>query len=247
MGLFPETAIFRNFGALNARNLLYYQAELIYLENKLKKAEERDSHSEKGRITPSTDTTQLDLVMKIRSRLKEYNETLVHQSIIQRLEEPDRWDLKDIQHFLGSKDMGPVKFIGADARVWGSVCQPHSHAADIVTLRPREKADSFSRWVIESTVMALFRLNRLQCARFKKPSPIHGMIGFKDNFLYRVPFWIASIIASLVPIASIIVLYSVHSVPARLGVIVAFNLLMTVCMNALTDCKRAEVFAVAAA
>jgi len=35
--LCPETAIFRRFGALNAENLLYFQAELVWLETELTK------------------------------------------------------------------------------------------------------------------------------------------------------------------------------------------------------------------
>lgn len=31
MGVFPETAIFKRFGDLSARNLLYLQAELFHL------------------------------------------------------------------------------------------------------------------------------------------------------------------------------------------------------------------------
>ena len=36
MGTHPKLAISRRFGALNLRNLLYLQAELIYLEDELK-------------------------------------------------------------------------------------------------------------------------------------------------------------------------------------------------------------------
>jgi hypothetical protein len=34
MGASPEIAIFRRFGALNAQNLLYLQAELVHLEKR---------------------------------------------------------------------------------------------------------------------------------------------------------------------------------------------------------------------
>jgi hypothetical protein len=36
MGTYPELAIFRRYGALNLQNLLYLQAELLHLEDKLK-------------------------------------------------------------------------------------------------------------------------------------------------------------------------------------------------------------------
>jgi hypothetical protein len=42
MGDIPELAIIRRFGNLNALNMLYYQAELSYLENELRTIEKRD-------------------------------------------------------------------------------------------------------------------------------------------------------------------------------------------------------------
>ncbi|KAF8863111.1 hypothetical protein BDZ45DRAFT_798711 [Acephala macrosclerotiorum] len=41
MGATPQHAILRSFSALGMQNLLYYQAELVYLENRLRKAESR--------------------------------------------------------------------------------------------------------------------------------------------------------------------------------------------------------------
>jgi hypothetical protein len=82
----PELAIFRRFGALNAQNLLYYQAELVDMEEKLREQQKRDDKDLKGakssyaktwyRLQESNldgDTDQLDLVMKIRQTLKEYS------------------------------------------------------------------------------------------------------------------------------------------------------------------------------
>jgi hypothetical protein len=43
MGKFPQLGIFHNFGALNARNILYLQAELTYLEQRLIAMEKRDN------------------------------------------------------------------------------------------------------------------------------------------------------------------------------------------------------------
>jgi hypothetical protein len=48
MGLIPETMMFRRFGALNARNLLYYQSELVHIEQSLEELEHIDSKSKIG-------------------------------------------------------------------------------------------------------------------------------------------------------------------------------------------------------
>jgi hypothetical protein len=78
-------------------------------------------------------------------------------------------------------------------------------------------------------------------------SPIHGVIGYEATTIFKVTYWMTSIIASLIPILSIAVLYRVHSMPARLAIIAGFNILISVCLCGLTSAKRSEVFAVASA
>ena len=85
----PETAIFRRFGALNAQNLLYLQAELTCLEQELREQQVKDDNDRNTDVKKSKyakswdwlrdseddgDTTQLDLVLKARKLLKEYSE-----------------------------------------------------------------------------------------------------------------------------------------------------------------------------
>jgi hypothetical protein len=82
-----EAAIYRRFGALNAQNLLYYQAELTYLERKLRDQQKQDSNDQKGHgasyainwywlkhSKTDGDGRQIDLVMRIRELLKQYSE-----------------------------------------------------------------------------------------------------------------------------------------------------------------------------
>jgi hypothetical protein len=59
MGTVPETMMFRRFEILDARNWLYLQDDLIYLQGQLRYAEKRDK--------------QRDLVLKIRQTLREYS------------------------------------------------------------------------------------------------------------------------------------------------------------------------------
>jgi len=85
MGLLPESAMFRTFAALNARNLLYLQAELVALENALLQCEAEDANNEKrcqyaldwfwlhqsqwDEETPK----QYNLIQQIKGKLKEYS------------------------------------------------------------------------------------------------------------------------------------------------------------------------------
>jgi hypothetical protein len=92
MGHYPEVAIFRRFNALNARSLLYLQAELSEREESLRKVCEADADSphsnpkiydrywlglsESG-IQPNGNAAQWNLVLRIRGKLKEYSQSNV--------------------------------------------------------------------------------------------------------------------------------------------------------------------------
>ena len=86
VGTHQELAIFRKFGALNAKNLLYMQSELIHLQSELDGIELENKHSgdsEKSAFLTSlfdlqdSDGTSKDLqwrkVMEIRGKLKSYS------------------------------------------------------------------------------------------------------------------------------------------------------------------------------
>lgn len=137
-----------------------------------------------------------------------------------------------------------LPFSGEDATIWGCVSAPKAHSPDLVTLCPRLKEDLFSNWLLDRAITYLLRCG---CARFMKKSPKHGLIGYEETSVLKITYWITNILASLIPIASIAVLYSVHSMPARLAIIGAFNVLLSVSLSYLANAKRAEVFAVTAA
>lgn len=90
MEVLPEIAIFRRFGALNARNLLYLQSELCTIERMLINQEKVDSvkGGNQGKYAldwfwlsqseKDGDTAQLELVIKMRQTLKEYSMLSTH-------------------------------------------------------------------------------------------------------------------------------------------------------------------------
>lgn len=83
MGQYPETAIFRRFGDLNMLNILSLQAELIDLRVEFRDTwAEDDGSAEPGEKEYSTwfrklikaeDSIQLDLLNKIREKLRLYS------------------------------------------------------------------------------------------------------------------------------------------------------------------------------
>lgn len=162
---------------------------------------------------------------------------------MQNLKPPDSYDMNNLQHFLGSPLMGELALSGNDATIWGSVSAPKNHNADIIGLRPRVKEDSFSRWLAQRATIVF----KCGLGRVKKPDPFSGRVVYYDRSVLKWTFWMTSILASLMPIASIVVLISVKSLPGRVAVIAAFNVLISICLTVFTDAKRTDCFAVTAA
>ena len=79
-----DVAIVRKFGDLNAQNILYLQAELVTLENKLRKQEYHDRyygegvvrnfHHDYGILVQHEESAQYSLLARIREKLREYSE-----------------------------------------------------------------------------------------------------------------------------------------------------------------------------
>ncbi|KAF1950487.1 hypothetical protein CC80DRAFT_482584 [Byssothecium circinans] len=264
MGIMPTAAMFRRFGALNARNLLYFQSELMSLEKKLFKAEAEDSESDKGMkskyaksffwLNTSTnvkdgelrdgDTTQRDLVMKMRELLRDYNHAIIQQATILKLKGPDPFDLHHIQNFLSCKTLGNHQLIGNDRSVWGSFEDRKSHSDELICLKSRGDTDSFSRWLGSKAVKWM---KACGCLRFKGIDRKFGTASLGDASIFKVTFWVTSIIAASLPVVSIVVLIKVKELEARLSAIAAFNVLLSVCLTVFTDAKRTDVFVVTAA
>jgi hypothetical protein len=172
------------------------------------------------------------------------DEAVIQQATILGYPEPGKWDLHHVQDYLQADEMGQLALLGDDAAIWGSKHNRTSNKPDLIALRPRAKKDAFSVWAAETTIFNLFKCG---CTKFMKPSQVHGTVGYEDSAVYRITYWFTSILASLIPIASIVVLYRVQSMPAKLSIIAAFNVLISVCLMGFANAKRAEVFAVTAA
>ncbi|KAJ4350371.1 uncharacterized protein N0V89_008992 [Didymosphaeria variabile] len=255
----PASTIFRRFSALNARNLLYLQRDLIMLENRLKQVEYRDSISTKGfrqhyakdsnnlhYSTAFGDSVQWNLMLQVRERLKEYNETLVLQSIILKLPVPDDYDVKDISCFIHLPQGMNAPLSGSDKATWGLPEQPDLRAADLVTLKPRRKEDRFSNFVSEHAIRYVQWPLKLFQSK-KKREEHHGMVTYKDRTIHRATYIIIGTLAGLAPILSIIVLTKLHTMKARLWTTAVFNVGIAFSLQLFTEAKRMDIFAVTAA
>ncbi|CAN9150506.1 unnamed protein product [Alternaria sp. RS040] len=112
------SGIFKQFAELNVRNLLYMQAELLCLEQEL----EAITHVDENGNDPTTknfarsvwemkkapDSPQWDKILEIRKKLREYNDCLLQQARVSKLDRAQvsdsRWLRYWLQHNEGGRD-----------------------------------------------------------------------------------------------------------------------------------------------
>lgn len=169
---------------------------------------------------------------------------VLQQARILRMRPPGAYDMKYIQKYLETYEMGPLALTGRDSDIWGSMADPESHADDLIALLPRHEEDFFSRFVTEKASTKMLEVcSFLKNRRLGKE---RGLESLEDDTMLRWTRHGTSILASVLPILSIIILYYVHSLEVRLGIIAVFNIVLSFCLTVFTTAKKTEIFAVVA-
>ncbi|KAL3419832.1 hypothetical protein PVAG01_08330 [Phlyctema vagabunda] len=253
MGMSPENAIIRKFGSLNLENVLYLQAELTHLEIKLREIQARDNRSEDEKISKFSrdwywldasadedECEQFDTVMRIRAKLKEYNDAVLQQSAMALLPKPNPTNLESLRGLLERPSMGNFSLTGEDWHTWAPNDKPIHHEEDLIALRARHNQDRFSTFVIEKLVI---RIHNLIWHRFRQPADLEsGIVFYNVKNLLRFTAIITTVIASLLPVLATCILYYLESMDAKLGVIAIFTFVFALCLTTFTNAKKGEIF-----
>jgi uncharacterized protein DUF6594 len=178
--------------------------------------------------------------INLRANMILEEEALIRQRTIAAMEDPSKYDLHHLHKYLVQIGL-PLE--GTDSTIWGNQLHPHDRAPDLICLRPRQKEDAFSTWVVDKAIKWF-----MNCFHHRmRPSKSIGLKGVADETLLRLTHWITTIIASVLPSISIIVLYCIKSTWGRLGALVGFNILLSVCLAAFTKATRSDIFEISAA
>ncbi|TVY84391.1 hypothetical protein LSUE1_G001840 [Lachnellula suecica] len=231
MSKHKELAIVRRFGNLNMLNLLHMQAELMHLEEKYFQISETDKNNP-TRAHRSRDwwsLTQLDC----------HDDELYKQAFLCGHPGPDAYDLDFFREWLTRSTMGNFPLRGIDRHAWSA-----TYDDDLIALQRRESADVFSKWFAKTVVP---KFHTLIGHRITTPLPTTEITMYKDTHLLRILQVIGTVLACLFPITSIVILYLVSSMAARLGILVFFTALFALSLALVTGAKRVEIFAATSA
>ncbi|KAK4442964.1 hypothetical protein QBC34DRAFT_311939 [Podospora aff. communis PSN243] len=260
MGDIPETAIFRRFGALSAEDLLYRQAELAELEEALREYQDEDkvsNHQDHQRyrlnweklklsgdrdVTEGNDGSQLRTVLEIREKLRDYHEALLRHRNVLNLGAPTLPAVEAVSEWMKRTDMGNVYLEGPDRHIWAK-----PDLEDLTCLAPPLPERALrSSFVLKANNL----YNHIIGRHIHKPSsqPHLGQtIHYTSRSAHLILKTIATVLACLLPISGIAVLYTISSMPARLGAVAAFTALFSLSMALLTSASIQQVFSATAA
>ncbi|KAF2097314.1 hypothetical protein NA57DRAFT_77566 [Rhizodiscina lignyota] len=257
-GLADGLAIFRRFKELNTRNLLYLQAELIHLEQKLYTHSSQDSTSSDPNcrqystyalrliMSPnspgSTDGAQWQTILDIREKLKEYNVALLHQAELHSLPRPTPYDLELVQRWLKHPEGGKDFLKGFESDTW-----QNENATDLVTVSSGRNWDPFLKWVAERLVPFLYHRG---CFRWKKPLVGHeelGIVQWKDSRYSMAARMLGAAAATILLIVSVLTLYFIRKLINRLFAVMGFSVAFSMALTFFTTAKPIEIFAAGAA
>ncbi|KAF7537782.1 hypothetical protein G7054_g3449 [Neopestalotiopsis clavispora] len=246
MGLHDEYAIYRRFRQLNAQNLLYLQAELTHLEKELHNLAQRDSSIPDreffakdwwslSQTENDNDAEQWEKVLEIREKLEEYIE-------VAKLGSPSPYDLAFLQKWLVRPGMGNYPLLGIDRTSYDP-----GNDTDLIAVKGRSTPDVFSRWLTYDLIPKWHDAVGRKIKDPEKTDIGEGICDYKDNVLVAIVRVATTVVASLLPMISVVALFFVHSYSLRLVVIILASGFFSLVLQLMTSARKIEVFAATAA
>ncbi|KAL4878728.1 hypothetical protein BJY04DRAFT_220795 [Aspergillus karnatakaensis] len=266
-------SIFRSFKRLNAKNLLYLQAEIAVKEKELNEIILRDQEVERkeleltksqngghtngflsGKMSCSVrmlkegiEQEQWAKWLEVRELLERYNNTLTSQANLLRLKPPHSRDLKIFRSWL---KRNAFCCMAVERNQWFGANDEHT--GDLVTLSGRyENVDSLTRWVFRVAIPVWHRLlggERGGCG--KQAGDLETGTGtryYDDEKIIRATRVTSIITSSVIPASSMLVLYLVDDMVSRLVIIIFYNIIFSIVIGLLAKARRVEVFAASTA
>ncbi|KAI0376221.1 hypothetical protein F5Y04DRAFT_286144 [Hypomontagnella monticulosa] len=266
--VYQNHIVVKQFRELAIRDLLYLQAELCDLQHDINDQARRDANSqdEKSqrydrdwchlRYAPGEDGKQWELAQQIRRKLREYYSAIQQYQEIEALPRPNERRRKIVHSYTLSASLGgDCGFLGRDL----SDIPPYpsllssQHRDDLLFLGDEPANDDLlARFLIGpvlKTLHSLWRplkkpLSDLESQGQDSRTTLHR---YSDANLRAIVHVISSVMSTIVPVVSIVVLYIIQSIPLKLGLICIFSMVFSLAMSLITSARRVEIFAAAAA
>jgi hypothetical protein len=191
------------------------------------------------------------------------DEALLRHRQILDLRRPFPGQIKALDEWMHRPSMGNVYLEGLDRKIWSE-----PDLDDMVSLVPTSPEDNFTTDFTVKLVHKYNRLlgrhihvfqsphqlvvssranNRVKKQREETKDFLHNTIRYRDEGVFRVLKILSTLVASLLPVASIAVLYAIQNMPARIGAVAAFTALFSFSLSVITSASTKDIFSATAA
>ncbi|OTA67176.1 hypothetical protein K449DRAFT_430367 [Hypoxylon sp. EC38] len=260
--------IVKQFRELAVRDLLYLQAELCDLQYDFNHQSIKDinSQDEKTQLydrewyllshAGGDSSRQWQLALQIREKLREYYSAIQQYQSMEILPRPSDRRRGIISSYNISAALGgDCGFLGrdlSDVPPYPSIFSSRD-SRDLLFLGDEPGDEDFLARFLVGPALTMFHY----CWRpLKRPvSDLESQTSGDQIALYQysdakiriVVHTLGSILSTIVPILSIVILYFSESMPLRLSLVCIFSVIFSVAMSLITNARRVEIFAAAAA
>ncbi|KAI1170636.1 hypothetical protein F4777DRAFT_591805 [Nemania sp. FL0916] len=294
-----STTIYRQFARLAARDLLYYQSELMELEalqdqydiedakdvedfQKLDlggiiRAHSRDwntfKNSVPGRSGPNAPAVpderwkkRIDLAMKIRQTLRDYQEALIRQSTLASLPRPSKQTMTALSNYFhtrtsithgsasASQQQTTITYptlTGASSNLYATgMTEAQIRLSDLISLsRPADPDEPLTHF-LKTYCSRLFREVKespFLPSRAISHLPSRQVARYSLTRIQVAVSFIATFFAAALLFLPIAVLRTSSSQHVTLGLIALFVALFAIAILLMTNARRAEIFGACAA
>lgn len=171
-------------------------------------------------------------------RVNPKDEALAQEAFLSKLGPPRPHHVKLLRECLEDPRLSDY-LLGKDSNIWSDESTLH----DLVSAHPVRDFDRLSLWLIKLFLPIFHRF----VGQHYKDNADGSVYHYDDEHLEFPASVISTVLASMLPVVSIVVLYFVTSMAVRLGIVAAFTAIFSLVLALITKGRRVEVFAATAA
>ena len=170
---------------------------------------------------------------------------LIQTLEIHKAHPPAETDVTFLRKWLDStkKGCGRCFLRGRETEVWEPL-----HEKDFIVLsQTSEEKDIFSKWVTKDPLTYFHQAIGQRILKTRSGDEETGFVDYSGKTIASAMNVLGTVLASLFPVASTLVLYFLRSNLARLGAIAGFMTLFSMTLAVFTKARRIEIFGATAA
>lgn len=152
-------------------------------------------------------------------------------------------DLLTLQGWLGDAKGGKNFQQGAEVRIWQDEDDPTFSKSSFVTLAPESgESDIFTNFLARFLAGTFHRFlgNKIHIGKIIDEES--GLTSYNDSKINLASTVFTTIVSSILPVITILILYEIHSPYGRIGAAIGFTGIFATLLAFFSSARRVEIF-----